>query len=198
MRDRDPFTVKMMMNNLRDHYDMDYRKPIQYDIATSKMPTICCHPGGMNGCASAASVVCSLDKNAAGSFQDHILGKYGTSVLFGFTPKFNLGWIPQQLTVADAEYDSASPWWIFTELERYISLSYERLCTYGAGSISAYGGRIYPAGRGGKERIMMATMKSSGSLSQEAFDRSIAAARDLDVENQRLSFRHTRDKLSYA
>ena len=25
MRDRDPFTVKMMMNNLRDHYDMDYR-----------------------------------------------------------------------------------------------------------------------------------------------------------------------------
>lgn len=120
-----PFTVKMMMNNLRDHYDRDYRKIIPYDVATSKIPTICCHPGGMNGCASAASVVCSLKKDAPKPFRFVYWGSMAPPCCSIFTPKFNIGWIPVELSDAGASYSAESPWWIFTELERYIALSYD-------------------------------------------------------------------------
>ena len=178
MRDRDPFTVKMMMNNLRDHYDMDYRKPIQYDIATSKMPTICCHPGGMNGCASAASVVCSLDKNAADPFKITYWGSMAPPCCSVFTPKFNLGWIPQQLKVADAEYDSASPWWVFTELERYISLSYEDFAPMAQEIFQPMEDEFIQQAEDAKKNYDGNNEKLR-EFSQEAFDRSIAAARDL-------------------
>ena len=125
MKGREPFTVKTMMNNLRDHYDMEYRKPIPYDVATSKMPTICCHPGGMNGCASAASVVCSLDKEAAEPFKFTYWGSMAPPCCSVFTPKFNIGWIPEELENADSVYSNNSPWWNFIKLERYISLSYD-------------------------------------------------------------------------
>lgn len=125
MQSDKPFTVKSMMNILRDHYDKEYRKPLPYDVATSKMPTICCHPGGMNGCASAASVVCSLDKDAEKPFKFVYWGSMAPPCCSVFTPKFNIGWIPKELSEAGAVYSEKSPWWIFTELERYIELSYE-------------------------------------------------------------------------
>lgn len=181
MKNRDPFTVKMMMNNLRDHYDMDYRKPIQYDIATSKMPTICCHPGGMNGCASAASVVCSLDKNAPEPFKITYWGSMAPPCCSVFTPKFNIGWMPELLAVADAVYNPDSPWWIFNELERYISLSYNDFAPMAQEVFQPMEDELI-------QQVEQAKSEYDGNdeklkaLSQEAFERSIAAARDLTVK----------------
>lgn len=176
MTGRDPFTVKMMMNNLRDHYDMDYRKPIPYDIATSKMPTICCHPGGMNGCASAASVVCSMDKNAADPFKFVYWGSMAPPCCSVFTPKFNLGWIPKELAKAGPMYDPESPWWTFTELERYISLSYDDFAPLAIEAFQPLEDELIQQVEAAKKEYDGNESKLK-DLSQEAFTRSMEAAR---------------------
>lgn len=176
MTEREPFTVKMMMNNLRDHYDMDYRKPIPYDIATSKMPTICCHPGGMNGCASAASVVCSLDKNAEDPFKFVYWGSMAPPCCSVFTPKFNLGWIPEQLANAGPMYDPESPWWIFTELERYISLSYNDFAPAAKEVFQPLEDELIQQVEAAKKEYDGNNDKLK-ALSQEAFTRSVDTAK---------------------
>ena len=181
MTGRDPFTVKMMMNNLRDHYDMDYRKPIPYDIATSKMPTICCHPSGMNGCASAASVVCSLDKSAPDPFRFVYWGSMAPPCCSVFTPKFNIGWIPEQLAVADGMYDSSSPWWIFTELERYISLSYNDFAPVAREVFQPMEDELIAQVETAKKEYDGNDEKLK-ALSQEAFTRSIEAAKQVTAK----------------
>lgn len=124
MKRNQPFTVGRMMDVLRDHYEPEDRKIIPFDIATSKMPTICCHPGGMNGCASAASAVCELDKDAAEPFKFVYWGSMAPPCCSIFTPKFNIKWVPEELKIAGSLYEENSPWWQFTKLERLISLSY--------------------------------------------------------------------------
>lgn len=176
MTGRDPFTVKMMMNNLRDHYDPDYRKSIPYDIATSKMPTICCHPGGMNGCASAASVVCSLDKNAADPFKFVYWGSMAPPCCSVFTPKFNLGWIPKELANAGPMYDPKSPWWTFTELERYISLSYDDFAPLAREAFQPLEDELIQQVEAAKKEYDGNESKLK-DLSQEAFARSMEAAK---------------------
>lgn len=175
MRDRDPFTAKMMMNNLRDHYDMEYRKPLPYDIATSKMPTICCHPGGMNGCASAASVVCELDHKAADPFKFVYWGSMAPPCCSVFTPKFNIGWVPEELSIADGMYDAKSPWWIFTELERYISLSYKDFAPMAQEVFQPLENELIQQVEEAKKSYD-GNEENLKKLSQEAFERSIAAA----------------------
>lgn len=178
VKDREPFTVKMMMNKLRDHYDLDYRKGIPYDIATSKMPTICCHPGGMNGCASAASVVCSLDKDAAEPFRFTYWGSMAPPCCSIFTPKFNIKWIPEALAIADGLYDNNSPWWIFTELERYISLSYDDFAPLVRERFQPLEDEFIEQVENSK-KIYKGDEKQLAELSQEAFERSLAAAKEL-------------------
>ncbi|HML36334.1 MAG TPA: carcinine hydrolase/isopenicillin-N N-acyltransferase family protein [Bacillota bacterium] len=178
VENRPPFTVKMMMNNLRDHYDTEYRKVIPYDIATSKMPTMCCHPGGMNGCASAASVVCSLDKNAEEPFKFIYWGSMAPPCCSIFTPKFNIQWIPEALATADSLFDRKSPWWIFTELERYISLSYKDFDPIAREKFQPLEDELI-------ERVEEAKKTYEGdqrqltALSMEAFERSLATAKEL-------------------
>lgn len=178
MADREPFTVKMMMDNLRDHYDPNYRKALPYDIATSKMPTICCHPGGMSGCASAASVACSLDKDAEEPFKFVYWGSMAPPCCSVFAPKFNIGWIPEELAVADGMYSKESPWWTFTELERYISLSYDDFAPL-AQEV------FYPLEDEFIEQVQAAKQEYNGdvealkSLSQDAFSRTMEAAKAL-------------------
>ncbi|MDE8733305.1 carcinine hydrolase/isopenicillin-N N-acyltransferase family protein [Eubacteriales bacterium DFI.9.88] len=178
MTGREPFTVKMMMNNLRDHYDLSYRKPLPYDIATSKMPTICCHPGGMNGCASAASVVCSLDKDAADPFKFVYWGSMAPPCCSIFTPKFNIGWIPQELADADGMYNPDSPWWTFTELERYIALSYDDFAPMAREVFNPMEEEFILQVESAKKEFD-GNKEKLKELSQEAFTRSLESAREL-------------------
>lgn len=185
MVDRKPFTVKMMMDNLRDHYDLGDRSIIPYDIATSKMPTICCHPGGMNGCASAASIVCSLDKNAADPFKFVYWGSMAPPCCSVFTPKFNIKWIPEELAIADGMYDENSPWWIFTELERYISLSYNDFAPMAQEVFMPMENELI-------DEVELAKKQYDGNddklkkLSQDAFERSISAAKEITERIKKL------------
>ena len=193
MTDREPFTVKMMMNNLRDHYDAEYRKPLPYDIATSKMPTICCHPGGMNGCASAASVVCSLDQAAEEPFKFTYWGSMAPPCCSVFTPKFNIGWIPEELAVADALYSKESPWWVFTELERYISLSYDDFAPMAREVFQPMEDEFIQQVETAKKEYS-GNQETLKTLSQEAFTRSLNAARELtekikaDMPQRRINY----------
>jgi len=193
MTGRDPFTVKMMMNNLRDHYDADYRKPIPYDVATSKMPTICCHPGGMNGCASAASVVCSLDKDAPEPFRIVYWGSMSPPCCSVFTPKFNIGWIPEKLADAGAMFSEESPWWVFARLERYIALSYNDFAPLAREKFQPLEDELIQKAEEAEKRFDGDTEKLK-KISQEAFDRSMDIARQVtekikkDIPSTRINY----------
>ena len=135
----------------------------------------------MNGCASAASVVCSLDKNAPEPFKITYWGSMAPPCCSVFTPKFNIGWMPEQLAVADAVYNPDSPWWIFNELERYISLSYNDFAPMAQEVFQPMEDELI-------QQVEQAKSEYDGNdeklkaLSQEAFERSIAAARDLTAK----------------
>lgn len=126
MSAREPFTVKMMMENLRDHYSEEMRSCLPYGIAAAKFPTICCHAGGITGCVSAASVVCSLNDKAPDPFKFVYWGSMAPPCCSIFRPNFNIGWLPEDLQYAEESYDEKSQWWTFIELERYIALDYEK------------------------------------------------------------------------
>lgn len=177
LRRKEPVTVERMMEILRDHYD-EYRKPLPYDVATSKMPTICCHPGGMNGCTSAASVVCSLDRGAEDPFKFIYWGSMAPPCCSVFIPQFNVGWIPEELGKASALYENNSPWWVFTELERYIALSYDDFAPQAAEVFKTMEGEFI-------ERVEVLKKEYDGdtdilkNFSHEAVVRSVEAAVDL-------------------
>ena len=122
---REPFTVKMMMENLRDHYSSEFRKHLPYSVPEGKAPTICCHPGGIIGCTTAASAVCSLDAIAPKPFRFIYWGSMAPPCCSIFRPNFDIDWIPEDLQNAGEQYDENSQWWTFIELERYIALNYD-------------------------------------------------------------------------
>lgn len=124
MYGREPFTVKMMMENLRDHYAGKIQECLPYSVANGKAPTVCCHAGGIAGCTTAASVVCSLDAKAPDPFRFIYWGSMAPPCGSVFRPNFNINWIPEDLSNAGEMYDSDSQWWTFIELERYLALNY--------------------------------------------------------------------------
>lgn len=126
MENREPLTVKTMMNNLRDHYDGEDYGALLYSPAAAKLPSICSHPGGISGCSSAASVVANLRPHMPKPFQIMYWGSMAPPCCSIFRPYFNLNWLPDDLQHAHALYDAKDQWWIFTELERYIALNYEK------------------------------------------------------------------------
>lgn len=129
-------TAKSMMDILRDHYDgTDYGRSL-FSIATAKLPAVCSHPGGMGGCATAASVVCELDEKAPAELRYVFWGSMAPPCCSIFRPYFNIGFLPEQLQHAHALYRNSDQWWIFTELERYIALNYE---VFSPGVRSAFG-----------------------------------------------------------
>jgi dipeptidase len=120
-----PFTVKTMMQNLRDHYDDRHFDRIPYSSAAAKIPCICSHPGGMSGCASAAGVVAEIRKDVPDAIRFTYWGSMAPPCGSIFRPFYNINWLPENVQKAHALYDPTSQWWIFTELERYIALDYE-------------------------------------------------------------------------
>lgn len=125
VHNREPFTVKMMMENLRDHYRSEIHEYLPYSIAEAKTPTICFHAGGLLGCTTAASAVCSINAKAPDPFKFIYWGSMAPPCCSIFRPNFNINWIPEELQNAGEQYDENSPWWTFIELERYIALNYD-------------------------------------------------------------------------
>ena len=173
-----PFTVQRMMSILRDHYEPKLRSALNpiFDIATSKIPTICSHPGGVSGCASAASVVCELRPSAPEPFRILYWGSMAPPCSSVFTPKFNIGWIPKQLAAAGARFDENSPWWIFTRLERYIELSYQDFAPLAQEAFRPFEEDLIAAVKEA-EKDYDGDIEPLRRLSQEAFERSLDLAR---------------------
>lgn len=184
MKRDEKITVKTMMDNLRDHYE-NIRKIIPFDIATSKMPTICCHPGGMNGCASAASVVCSIDKEADDPYKYIYWGSMAPPCCSVFTPKFNIQWVPEELADADAVYSENSPWWQFTKLERYISLDYDEFAPQAQKRFRPLEDQLISETADMKKRGICDREKLK-AFSKQAFETALDSAKDLicDIEKQ--------------
>lgn len=126
MESREPFTVKMMMNNLRDHYDDEPLCQTIFSKAASKIPTICSHPGGINGCVTAASAVTVLRSDVPEELRFTYWSSMAPPCCSVFRPFYNIGWLPEEIQNAHAIYEEKEHWWIFTELERYVELNYEK------------------------------------------------------------------------
>ncbi len=124
LNEQNPVSVKGMMNMLRDHYTSEMTGVLPYSIAAAKMPTICCHAGGMEGCITAASVVCELNDHGPDPFKFIYWGSMAPPCCSVFRPYFNIGWLPEDVQYAGTTYDQRSQWWTFVELERYIALNY--------------------------------------------------------------------------
>lgn len=126
MNNREPFTPKMMMNNLRDHYDGEALGQTIYSPAAAKIPCICCHPGGMSGCVTAASCVTVLRKDVPKELKFTYWGSMSPPCCSVFRPFYNVDWLPEDVQRAESLYDANSQWWTFIELERHIALNYDK------------------------------------------------------------------------
>ena len=75
-------------------------------------------------------------------------------------------------------YRADSPWWVFTELERYISLSYDDFAPMAQEVFTPLEDELI-------QQVAAAEKEYDGNqdklkkLSQEAFSRSVAAAKDI-------------------
>lgn len=125
MEKREPLTPKLMMNNLRDHYEDTFLANNIYSPASAKIPCICSHPGGVSGCATAASAVTVLRDDVPKELKFTYWGSMAPPCCSIFRPYYNIDWLPDDLQHAKALYDEKDQWWTFIELERYISLNYE-------------------------------------------------------------------------
>ena len=128
-RGREPFTPKMMMNNLRDHYDGEALGQTVFSPAAAKIPCICSHPGGVSGCASAASAVTVLRKDVPKELKFTYWGSMAPPCCSIFRPFYNIDWLPDDIQHAHALYREEDQWWTFTELERYIALNYDKFAS---------------------------------------------------------------------
>lgn len=120
------FTPAMIMANLRDHYDEVELLSSIYSPAAAKIPCICSHPGGVSGCTTAASAVTVLRKDVPDELKFTMWTSMAPPCCSIFRPIYNVGEIPDGLSGAHALYDVKENWWTFTELERYISLNYDK------------------------------------------------------------------------
>ena len=97
-----------------------------YSPAAAKIPCICSHPGGASGCATAASAVTVIRKDAPKELRFTYWGSMAPPCCSIFRPFYNINWLPEDLQRADALFDADTQWWTFTELERYVALNYEK------------------------------------------------------------------------
>ncbi len=126
MNGREPFSPKMMMDNLRDHYEGEALGQTIFSPAAAKIPCICSHPGGVSGCVTAASCVAVIRKDAPEELRFTYWSSMAPPCCSVFRPFYNVKWLPEDLQHADALYREQDPWWTFIELERYIALNYEK------------------------------------------------------------------------
>lgn len=121
------FSPKDCMNILRDHYEDVPELNTIFSIAANKAGSICTHPGGMgDGCASAASTVTVLHKDAPRELLYTYWGSMAPPCCSIFRPFYNTDFVPDDLQHARSLYRPEDQWWQFTELERYIALNYEK------------------------------------------------------------------------
>lgn len=125
MNRHDKYTVEIMMNNLRDHYDDVPALQTIFSPASSKIGTICSHPGGLDGCITAASMVAELRKDAPRELRFTAWTSMAPPCCSIFRPIFNTGKLPPAMSGAGKFYDPDENWWTFIELERYLSLCFE-------------------------------------------------------------------------
>lgn len=125
MTRHDKYTVEMMMSNLRDHYDDIPALQTIFSPAMSKIGTICCHPGGTDGCITSASMVAEIRKDAPKELRFTAWTSMAPPCCSIFRPIYNTGKLPEHMSGAGKIYDKDENWWTFIELERYLSLCYE-------------------------------------------------------------------------
>lgn len=125
MNRHDKYSVEMMMSNLRDHYDDVPALQTIFSPAMSKIGTICCHPGGVEGCITSASIVVELRRNVPKELQFTAWTSMAPPCCSIFRPIYNTGRIPDNMSSAGKLYDPKENWWTFIELERYLSLNFE-------------------------------------------------------------------------
>lgn len=126
MNKYDKYTVEIMMNNLRDHYDDVPALQTLFSPAVPKIGTICCHPGGVDGCITSASMVAEIRKNAPKELRFTAWTSMAPPCCSIFRPVYNTGNLPAaNLSGAGKMYDAKEQWWTFIELERYLALCYE-------------------------------------------------------------------------
>lgn len=126
MKNRPPFTPKMMMNNLRDHYEGEALGQTIFSPAAAKIPCICSHPGGTGGCVTAASSVAVIRRDVPKELVFTYWASMSPPCCSIFRPFYNIQWLPEDLQKGHALYDPRSQWWTFIELERYVALNYDR------------------------------------------------------------------------
>lgn len=125
MRRHEKYSVEIMMNNLRDHYDDIPALQTLFSPAMAKINTICSHPGGMEGCITAASMVAELRADAPDELRFTAWTSMAPPCCSIFRPVYNTGKLPENLSGAGKLYDPNENWWTFIELERYLSLNFE-------------------------------------------------------------------------
>lgn len=125
MNRHDKYTVPMMMNNLRDHYEDVPALQTIFSPAIPKIGTVCCHPGGLDGCITSASMVAELRKDAPEELRFTAWTSMAPPCCSIFRPIFNTGKLPPAMSGAGNMYDPSENWWTFIELERYLSLCFE-------------------------------------------------------------------------
>lgn len=119
--------AKYAMSVLRDHYEGVPELNSIYSKAANKICTICSHPGGVGyGCASAASTVTVIRKDVPRELQFTYWGSMAPPCCSIFRPYYNVDFIPNDLQHAESLYRPEDQWWQFIELERYISLNYDK------------------------------------------------------------------------
>jgi secernin len=136
MKRKEPINIKNMMSNLRDHYDDVFLSNIPYSPASAKIPSICSHPGGVSGCATAASAVVVLRKDVPKELKFTYWGSMAPPCCSIFRPYYNIDWLPEDLQNAGALFQEADQWWKFIELERYIALNYDKFAPRVNGSFA--------------------------------------------------------------
>ena len=125
MAEKAAFTEKMMMDNLRDHYEGTSQGELHFTKAAAKVPCICSHAGGESGSNSAASAIFSLNSSAHDLLKITYWNSMSPPCCSVFRPFYFTGELPEGLSGAHALYNEDEHWWTFTELERYIALNYE-------------------------------------------------------------------------
>ncbi|MGI5967149.1 carcinine hydrolase/isopenicillin-N N-acyltransferase family protein [Anaerotruncus rubiinfantis] len=126
MEGREPFTPKMMMKNLRDHYEGTPQESLFYGRAAAKVPGVCGHSGGLSGSTSAASAVVVIRADAPEPLRFTYWNSMSPPCCSVFRPFYNIHWLPEDLQHAHALFDERDQWWVFIALERYIALNYDR------------------------------------------------------------------------
>ena len=125
MNRHDKYTVRMMMQNLRDHYEDVPALQTIFSPAVPKIGTVCCHPGGLDGCITSASMVAELREDAPKELRFTAWTSMAPPCCSIFRPIYNTGKLPPAMSGAGNMYDPSENWWTFIELERYLSLCFE-------------------------------------------------------------------------